>query len=142
MAISDTQRDTMSDTTTTTTRTITLTGRPPVKISDADWPVIASAYHKRWDNQYESQANRVNKGWLKVRQHADGRAIVYGRDDYDTQWQGEANHCYRGGELLEPGADIAAAVLRVATALVERGADDAMLQIAHECIANLPVEEI
>jgi len=132
----------MTDTTTTKTRTITLTDRPPVTIKDEDWPVVAEASHKSWDNTYEFQANRTWKGWLKVRQHEDGRALVYGRDDYDTQFQGEDGHCYRGGELLDKGADIAAAIRRVADGLVARGANDAMLQIAHECIADLPAVEL
>lgn len=132
----------MSDTTTTKTRTITLTGRPPVKVTDDTWPIIAEGSHTDWDNQYEFQANRRWNGWLMVRQHEDGRAIVYGRDDYDTQYQGEDGYCYRGGELLEAGADIPAAITRVAEELVGRGANRKMLEVAHECIANLPAEDL
>lgn len=134
--------DTMTDTTTTKTRTITLTDRPPVTIQDENWPIIAQSSHKSHDNISEFQSNRTWAGWLKVRQHADGRAIVYGRDDYDTQLQHERGHCYRGGELLLGGADVVAAIRRVAAGLVARGADDAMIRIAHECIADLPAIEL
>lgn len=128
--------------TTTKTRTITLTARRPVTITDAEWPIIASADHSSHDGQVECQANEKWYGWLKVRQHADGRALVYGRDDYDTNWQGRSGHCYRGGELLAAGDDIAAAIFRVANDLVGRGANDEMITIAHECIADLPAETI
>jgi len=104
-----------------------LTGRPPVTIEEDLWPVIASA--KQWDNQYECQANRT---WhLIVRQHADGRSLVYGV--YTTQYQGERGA--RAGELIGAGDDIAAAVHRVAEAC---GCES----IAEECIADLPAVEI
>ncbi len=112
----------------TKTRTITLTGRPPVKIREDEWPIVASA--KAWDNQYEFQANRTWR--LTVRQHADGRAIVYGV--CTSQWEGE--HERRGGEILDAGADLAAAIVRV-------GADTQMPEnIVRDCIANLPAEDL
>ncbi len=110
-----------------TTRTITLTDRPPVKIKDEDWPVIAES--KWFGGQYDFQANR--DGWLKVRQHADGRTIVYGA--YDTKFQTESS--LRGGELLAKDADIAAAINRVAETVRAE-------ECAPECIADLPAEEI
>lgn len=110
------------------TRTITLFDRRPVKIREAEWPVIARASDH--DNQYEFQANRR---WnLRVRQHADGRAIVYGT--YDTAFQHEANRA--GGELLEAGEDVAATVARVAKRL---GFAD---HIAEACVADLPAEDL
>lgn len=128
----------MTDTTTTPkARTITLTGRTPVTITDDHWPIIADASHDRYDGYVKSQANRIWEGWLKVRQHADGRTLIYGRDGHGTQWEGERGYIYRGGELLDAGADIPAAVMRVAQDLIARGADDAMIQVAHECIADL-----
>jgi hypothetical protein len=123
------------------TRTITLSDRPPVKIVEEEWPIIASA--KYWDTQHESQANRT---WsLRVRQHQqDGRTIVYGIRS--TRFQGERGAA--AGELLTPpeGAqikddewyvwdEIPAAIKRVAARCgCERIADD--------CIADLPAVEI
>lgn len=109
--------------------TITLTRRAPVTVSKEEWPIIASA--KDWDNQHECQANRTWK--LTVRQHADGRALVYGV--YTTQYQGEKDK--RGGELLEgANPDIPAAIGRVADYL---GFD---CGLADRCIADLPAVEM
>lgn len=123
------------------TRTITLTDRPPVKICEDEWPIIAVG--KDWDNQHESQANRT---WqIRVRQNEkDGRTIVYG--SYSTQFQGERGAA--AGELLTPpsGAqikdddwyvwdEIPAAIKRVA-------ANCGCERVADECIADLPAQEI
>jgi len=89
------------------TRTITLSDRAPVTIREADWPTIASA---AWgDGEVPSQHNRAAA--LRVRQHRDGRALVYAV--YRSAWQREDD--YRGGELIEaPGAG---------ASVCDRGAD-------------------
>mgnify|MGYP000112006900 FL=1 len=108
--------------------TITLTGRRPVRIKKAEWPIIAAAdWH---DGEVRWQADRVWR--LTVRQHADGRAIVYGVHETAVQTE----HDRRGGELLPPGADIPAAVYRVAENL---GFDR---WLAERVIADLPAEEL
>lgn len=112
--------------------TITLTDRAPVTIVKDDWGVIASA--KDWDNQHESQADRTWR--LTVREHEDGRVIVYGV--YSTQLQSE--RAARAGELVEANDDkgydyLAPVIRRVAEAC---GCD----RIAAECIADLPATEI
>ena len=108
--------------------TITLTDRAPVRIVKDDWPIIASS--KDWDNQYEAHANRTWK--LTVRQHHDGRAIVYGIST--TQFQGEKDH--RGGELLDKDSDLAEAIRRVGEDL---GFSDNLID---HCIADLPAVEL
>ena len=132
----------MDPTTTPATRTITLTDRQPVTISDADWPSIASAAHDWHEGEFKHQANRHRSGWLRVRLHADGRAIVYGRDTYSTVWQGEDDHDLRAGVLLAAGADLPAEIRRVAESLIERGGWDGLHEIAQDCIADLPAERI
>lgn len=109
-------------------RTITLTDRPPVKIIDDEWPLIASA--NWYEGEHASQANR--SGWLKVRQHEDGRTIVYGA--YDSLFPTEDD--LRGGEMLTAGSDIAAAINRVAQSVRSER------ECAARCIADLPAEEI
>jgi hypothetical protein len=110
------------------TRTITLTGRRPVKIVEDEWPVIAVG--KDHGGQIECQADR---SWVvRVRQHADGRALIYGV--YETRWQGESGS--RGGKMLDAGDDIIAGIRSVAESI---GASE---DVAQECIADLPAEEI
>ncbi|MHB8388057.1 MAG: hypothetical protein ACYDBH_00585 [Acidobacteriaceae bacterium] len=71
---------------------------------------------------------------LRVRQHADGRAIIYAVLDAATPWTGSESR--RGGELLGAGNDIPAAIRRVG--------DDCSIpdSIIRECVADLPAEEI
>lgn len=128
----------------TKTRTITLTGRPPVKIVDADWPIIASAKGDSYgDSDYGRYQQAIAQGEcdtysLRVRQHADGRTLVYGiLDAAIAAWHAPAGgQSRRGGRLLRPGEDIAAAIGQVADTLRLPPA------LAEECIADLPAEEI
>jgi hypothetical protein len=89
---------------------ITLTDAAPVNIPELDWPVIAFGQFSDHDNQYEFQANRKWLAEIKVRQHADGRSIVYGCYLYTSQFQGERGIETRAGVLLDPGADLVAAI--------------------------------
>jgi len=54
---------------------ISLRDRNPVTIVAKEWPEIASVRH--WNTPHESQANRVTE--ISVREHADGRRLVYGK---------------------------------------------------------------
>lgn len=138
--------------------TITLTGRAPVKIKKEEWPVIASAADTDFDGQYDFQANRKAEWSLAVRQHRDGRTIVYGKWQYQSKFQNEADGEVRGGELITvTGADaevvgdtepIIAAIQRVAEDLearidVEgRYGEGRFARLAHECVADLPAVEL
>jgi hypothetical protein len=133
----------MTDTTTPTpkTRTITLTDRRPVTIREDEWPVIARATGDSWgpngDHARHDQARRqgeLDQYALRVRQHADGRAIVYGVLDAASAWTGSED--YRAGEVLSAGADVAAAIRRVGETC---HLPDALIR---ECIADLPAEEL
>lgn len=126
------------------TRTITLTGRAPVKITEDSWPVIAHGSYSHHDGQIRQEANRTTDIDIRVRQHADGRAIVYGVYNYDTHFQGEACEAHRVGSLLDAGADLPAAIHAVRDDLIERTSDDEIHRhirnAADECIADLPAE--
>ena len=136
-----------------TKRTITLTGTRPVTIVSDEWPVIAHGSYSDHDgenvgrNPVECQANRTWKTDIRVRQHADGRAIVYGVWVYDSQFSNESNLGGKAGVLFNAGGDVIAAIREVAATMeaqTERdGADGQHVeQVADECIADLPAEEI
>jgi hypothetical protein len=131
------------------TRTITLTGRPPVRIDEDNWPVIAKAADKTWDNRYECQANRTWKWWINVRQHEDGRTIVYAGYDHDSQFQGERDFTARAGKMLPADSSdetICETIREVCEEMASAESDadyTARWQtIAAECIADMPAEEL
>jgi len=107
------------------TKTITLTATAPVTINEDAWPVIADAS----DCDRRSIPSEANRTWtLSVRQHADGRSIVYGvgrsvfADENDR----------RGGQIVPAGGDVPEAIFTVAESLgFER-------HLADKCIADLP----
>jgi len=130
-------------TTATKTRTITLSGKPPIRIREDDWPVIAHGTYEWFDNRYRSQAFRTTDLDVRVRQHADGRAIVYGVYDYSTAWQGERSNVQRVGDVVDAGGDLVAAIQRVGSDLVDRGVDASTVRdVVNECIATLPAQEL
>ena len=111
---------------------IVLTSRRPVAIDKDNWPVIASAIGHKGTVPCVS-----NEEWrLSVRQHADGRAIVYGIRYEGPGGMPAGYRGWDGGELLPAGADIAAAIERVGK---DAGMPDAYIR---ECIADLPAEEL
>lgn len=128
-------------TTTPKKRTITLTGRAPVTIHEDRWPVVAKAHGDSWgtsgDGARHDQAlsqGELDRYHLLVRQHSDGRAIVYAIVDGAGAWTGTEDR--RGGELLEPGDDLAAAIQRVGE---DVGIPEGLIR---ECVADLPAEEL
>lgn len=137
--------------------TITLTDRPPVKITEDDWPIVAEAKYSHHDGQVECQANRRTLGWLKVRQHADGRTIVYGHYSYYTAWRGEAGANHRDGQMLTPTAEeypeaahasywtgprIIEAIREVGSRLGERSEHQCWTDVIADTIADMPAEEL
>lgn len=127
-------------------RTITLTNRPPVRIREDQWPLIAHGSSCYFAGEFEAQADRKWQADIRVRQHSDGRVIVYGTYDYTTQWQGEKGESHRVGSLLGPSTDLPIAINDAAAELMERVSDDDMprhiREAADDCIADLPAEEL
>ena len=136
----------------TKTRTITMSGRAPIKIKEDEWPVIAEAKGDSFSgsdySRHQQALNQCEVGvfWLKVRQHADGRSIVYGSMDGATVWTGTPS--YRGGYLLAKGWDIVSAIRIVAQGMGlsvvagDSGAEDGDCSLVADCIADLPAEEV
>lgn len=134
---------------------ITMSETAPVRIDAALWPVIASA--ETHDGKVECQANTE---WaIKVREHADGRRLVYG-----SQSAGNGGHYagYRGKD--------AGYLISVDTQVEEHGSPDDMRRayaardkareeqtirairrvagvigdedLGAECVGDLPAQEI
>lgn len=129
---------------TDTKRTITLTDRPPVRIVDADWPTIGKGSVDWYDNEHRFRANRTRDIFVKVRQHADGRVIVYAGYETSSSWVNETDSKHRTGELLEAGGNIVEALHRVARELASRANahQDEIRDCMNQCIASMPAEEI
>ena len=125
-----------TSTTTAKTRTITLTDRRPVTIDEAEWPIVAVGDERPGSSHNGTPVPNyeTDRYTIRVRQHADGRAIVYVVVDAATAWTGTAD--YRGGVLLTAGSDIAAAILSVGEAA------GCPASVIRECIADLPAERL
>jgi hypothetical protein len=89
-----------------------------VRIDDEDWPSVAHARVRRGDIEC----------WLRVRMHADGRALVYGA----AERAGALRDAKAGGQIVAAGDDLATVVVAVGSRL---GADDACVM---QVIAGLP----
>jgi hypothetical protein len=131
--------------TTTATRTITLTDRRPVRIVEEDWPVIAMSADDSWNHpDYSRYQQALNQGELdkysiRVRQHADGRTIVYAVFVGATAWTGNGDK--RDGEILKSKTginydDIVASIKEVGEAC---GLPE---HVINDCIADLPPEDL
>jgi hypothetical protein len=122
--------------TTTKKIKIALSDASPVSIDPGQWPIIARAdWH---DGEIEVQANTQRT--IRVREHADGRRIVYGRQfageggQYAGTRNPEAGYLI-GGDAKELEEQTVRAIRRVAGAI---GDDD----LGAECIGELPAREI
>ena len=127
---------------------ITMSERRPLTIVKADWPLIAHA--DRHDGTVKVQAN--HEWTIRVREHADGRRIVYGwvragNGGVFEGWRGS-----EGGFLVAPTERFRDAGLgplghvpddeETIRAIRRMGGivdDD---RLADECIADLPAEDL
>lgn len=146
---------TTTEATETKTLTITMSERRPLKIDPELWPVIADA--KRHDNAIKSQANNV---WtIRVREHADGRRLVYGSHEAGQGGQYAGFRERHAGYLVDVDTVVeghgSPADMRRAYAARDAKRDDETIrairrvggvidddQLAAECIADLPAEEV
>ena len=132
-------------------RTITLTGQRPVKIYEDEWPLVASC---SWgDNDrpdYEPEANRRADATLRVRQHADGRTLVYGTYHYTTLFQGEDDAHAAAGSLVSIADGDGAIITAIRDTAERLSSYDSLPDdwqpdwplLADECIADLPAEQL
>jgi hypothetical protein len=112
--------------------TIALSDSPPVRIAREAWPVIASVH---WhDGKVEAQANRTQ--YIKVRQHDDGRAIVYAADERGPGGMPAGFRDRYAGFIVPAGPDSMGAIIRTIRRVA--GAIDLSPDLANDCIQDLP----
>ncbi len=126
-------------------RTIVLTDSAPVKIIQEDWPVIAHGHHYSFGGQFDFQANEKLEINILVKQHADGRTLVYGCYDFSTNWAARDDVCHRAGYLypdaLSP--DQLIRTIKKVGAEIADGADiSTVSDIVRDCISELPAVDI
>ncbi len=138
----------MTTTTTEKKITITLSERAPIRIDPATWTEVASAF--RHDGKVFCEANNV---WgIAVREHADGRRVVYGSHTAGGGGQYRGFRPTYAGYLVPPGEAFRdcgdgplghvpdeEATIRAIRRVAGVIGDD---QLGAECIADLPAEEI
>ena len=105
-------------------RTITLSDRPPIVVEEDDWPLIA-------------KGSTLEGAFLGVRQHRDGRAIVYG-----VATVGHTR--IREGTMLslrDASTEAICQTIREVGSWLE--SEDVWLgDLISQCIGSLPAEEI
>jgi len=125
----------MNETTTTTKKIkISMSERRPVEIVAEEWPVIAKAVDH--DGKVECQANNV---WaIKVREHKDGRRLVYGWHEAGGGGQYAEFRPTYGGFLLDSsqGEEETVRSIRRVAGMIKRE------DMGSQCVAALPAEEI
>lgn len=120
--------------------TVVMSDRPPLKIDLNKWPLVAGA--EWFDSEHKCQANRERA--IRVREHADGRRLVYGF--FDSAWSTErmrqagfliapSNRDATDGTKMPDEKETVRAIRRVAGIIGDDGLGD-------ECIADLPAEEL
>lgn len=120
---------------------IVLTGPRPVRISSQEWPIITEAKtlltYLFYENEYaEGVQQTFGHERLAVRQHHDGKALVYGYLRFEG-WPEQFNIFNdRGGTLVETGSDLAAAIKQVGTAL------HLQAETIRACVNGLPAQEL
>ena len=111
------------------TRTITLTGRPPVRVSEDKWGLIACA---AWGMRVRENEEKCT---LRVRENEEKtRWIVYGT--YSLGLNNSRDGLSSAGELIDDRDDIPSAIERVGKIL------GAKPQLIASCIADLPAIEL
>ena len=127
--------------------TIVLTNRPPIRISRDKWPIIASAEMEDYDGEFRFQSFRTTDWAIRVRQHSDGRTIIYAIYDHVTAWQNERCRTVKHGILLGTchdglEQDIVSAVHQVCDMMPDDDDSGYWQDLANQCIAELPAVDI
>lgn len=126
---------------------INLTGRPPVIIVPDDWPLITESYRTESEGERGEPRLRTTEAFIRVRKHADGRKIVYGRYEHSSAYH-EPNRTVYAGYVLDPDDDVIPAIEAVGAELADSQVpndellDGAIDDLVREAIAGLPAVEL
>lgn len=105
-----------------------------MRIKKECWPRIATAFIHDGD---QGLACRANRRWrISVRQHADGRCIVYG--SYNSSWQHEAD--LDAGYLLDASEATNEGLVRAIRRV--GGVIECSDVLVQQAIAALPAEDV
>jgi len=119
---------------------IPLTDCPPVRIKEDEWPILA---HGDYRNFICNQLWCVH---IYVRQHNDGRCIVYGTYDFDSLYEDKPNiEVYAGVFLNHSENDMIVGIHDVGEILRNAVDCDSAIHISsavRKCIADLPAEDL
>lgn len=124
-------------------RTITLTDRRPITIDEDEWPFIVQL-----ERPYEADARPACKPRparlikLKMRQHADGRVIVYGIEQRDRGDLGNPVGYYVADYSREDKAHVAPSDQAIVVAIKQVAHELDAPELAPLAIAELPAERI
>jgi len=122
--------------------TIPLTGRRPVSLSPAEWPIVAESWYYDYDGQYDFQSFRHWRGSLRARRHSDGRLIVYASRSFESAYQGERNTSEVAGVLRPSGADLEEGLAQVFASIPEDDEHRSWRGLLEEALASIAAEEI
>ncbi len=108
---------------------VPLSREPPITVDRREWPEIATGTYRWQDGDQKKGILQEISLVLKVRQHADGRAVVYGRFFYCDILKPRDLFLVHHGRFVEPGMDLVAAIQAVGgnlrTAMTEIGGPSA-----------------
>jgi hypothetical protein len=113
------------------TRIITLSNAPPVRISEADWPLIASV-----TNRFEHNGTDCSC-FIGVRQNRNDNCLVYGA--ITKLYRDYSETVYRAGYLVDCYDDVVDAIREISGELQHlAGKSPHINATASDCIADLP----
>lgn len=101
---------TATDTTTEKRLVVHMTGRRPISIVRDDWPLIAWGVEEEYNGQVRDESHETGDASIRVRQHSDGRLLVYGAFAYVCGHPNSPSHDASAGAIYPAGSDIAEAI--------------------------------
>jgi hypothetical protein len=128
-------------------RTITLTNRPPIRILEDAWPVIAQGMCGSDDAPGAPYSKSKWSIEIRVRKDKVGRTIIHANYNFDDpQHPPEKSQLVRVGRYLPIGADLTPNILAVGEELRERIDNQNMRKFVTSavdaCFARLPPVEV